>query len=234
MALLTGLRYQNLIDREPALTNFEVDYLTSLQPRIDEAKTVIDNILRGEGYDLNKIGIRYNFFNFDNPAHASTVNSGAVTITDATRLLIVNCFQNIVSATITLTSASPAVTLFSETIPITAGQNYGFILGNYLPDSVTLTITEVGTPSPQTIAAGTIQAYLTDASLYFVHLYKSLQLIYESMTAEPGDLFEVKALRYREEFDNAMNTLVTYYDADGSGNTEIDEKVRINAIRATR
>ena len=68
MPFLTGLSYQNIIDREPALADFDTSYTTTFSTRIDEAKAVLDNRLRAMGYDLDRLGKKEYFFNFDNAA----------------------------------------------------------------------------------------------------------------------------------------------------------------------
>jgi len=80
-----------------------------------------------------------------------------------------------------------------------------------------------------------LQVYLTDPAIYMVHLYKSLELIFESITAEPGDLFEQKAERYRQLYEQEFATLVTVYDTNGDGVVDgADNLKQLKQVRFTR
>ena len=74
-----------------------------------------------------------------------------------------------------------------------------------------------------TFTANSLKAYLTDPAIYFIHLYKSLNLIYEGMRSNPGDLFEMKSNYYADLYENELNNLVTYYDRNADGTSQANE-----------
>jgi len=231
MSFLTGLRPINILSREPALGDYCPDYTNSFPDFIDESKSLIDNKLRSMGYDLDKLGKKIYFFNFDNDAHASSVSSSQTEISNDTKLLIINSLQDITTAEIKLHQTTPTVTDIKVwTTAITAGENYGYLIPAWLPNDVFLTIRETAAASPETISANTLQIYLTDASLYFVHLYKTLEIIFQSIRSESGDLFQMQAEYYRGLYENELDNLVTYYDSNNNGTADPGE---MNRIRRT-
>jgi len=218
MPFLTGLTYQNIIDREPAVSAYIPDYTTTIQSRIDEAKAVIDNRLRAMGYDLDKLGIKNYFSENDNDAGTDSVE---LTLTSAgvNNLLLILKINGVTSLDAVTVEDSYNATVLSETSAPVYPRPSGFILPYVDTTSMTLTVEKDDT----TFAAGSILAYLTDPALYMVHLYKSLELIFEGMRAEPGDIFEQKSIRYNDLYEAEFNGLVTYYDRNGDGTTNEED-----------
>lgn len=216
---LTGLNTDSLIRREPALADFDPSYATNFPDRINEAKAVIDNRLRASGYDLDKIGLKDYFWHDDNdggPAISKTItgiNSGQTLLVLQTSSVITD---------ILVRNSEGTKTFLVKSVNNTDFVTLGFILQNFDGTSVKLDVYSPG----EEIAGNSIQAYLTDPAVYFVHLYKALHLIYESFISEPGDLFERKAETYRMAYENEFNTMVTYYDRNGDGTTDENDGMR--------
>ena len=224
---LTGLNVHQIIRREPALADFDPSYATNFPDRLNEAKAVIDNRLRASGYDLEKIGIKTDVWNFDNADDATI----SVTLTDckaSQNLLVIIPKESIEDAIIRVAGANGNIILNDSTTGITAGVPVSVILP-YSESTMTFSI--LGTA----IEANSLKVYLTDTAVYFVHLYKTLHLIYESFKADPGDLFEQKAETYRMAYENEFNTMVTYYDRNGDGTTdETDGQKPVKQVRFKR
>lgn len=225
---VTGLTYHNIIDREPAIADYIPDYATTLQTRIDEAKAVIDNRLRAMGYDLNLIGKKIYFCNWDNEV-GSEGNPVIITITNEDAInnsLFIIKSKNSLDA-FTLEDGN-GINILDETTPGVINPARGFILSEITSNS-SLVLT-LDTP----ITANSICAYLTDPAIYFLHLYKSLQLIYGSMRSAPGDLFEMQMNYYSDLYENEFNSLVTYYDRNGNGVIEQGETQHLKRTRILR
>lgn len=224
---VTGLTYHNIIDREPAIADYIPDYVTTLQTRIDEAKAVIDNRLRAMGYDLNLIGKKTDLWDWDNEAGASLTK--AITTPDSTQNLLVICAAENETVNIAITG-SAGQTIFSESSVSLSGT----AIARVLPYIDGTSITVVLSLSTGSFTASTVKAYLTDPAIYFLHLYKSLQLIYGSMRSAPGDLFEMQMNYYSDLYENEFNSLVTYYDRNGNGVIEQGETQHLKRTRILR
>jgi len=79
-----------------------------------------------------------------------------------------------------------------------------------------------------------LYSYLTDPAIYYIHLFKSLEIIYESMRSNPGDLFEMKSLYYGNLYEREFQNLVTFYDSNGDGIASIGEQQSFNRIDLSR
>lgn len=225
MAFLTGLSYQNIIDREPALADFDSSYTTTFQTRIDEAKAVLDNRLRAMGYDLDRLGKKEYFFQFDNTA-TLTDTATLANVESGLRLLVLQTGTPLDTITVV---TSDGVTILSEAPANTAAALFSYVMPNFDGASITCTIT-----NDTAMTASKVLCYLTDPALYFVHLYKALELIYESFRANVGDLFEVKSKYYNELYEREFANLVTYYDADNDGKSTTTEMRSIKQTRILR
>ena len=225
---VTGLTYQNLTDREPALADFDTSYATSFTNRIAEAKGVIDNRLRALGYDLDKIGKKTDVWDWDN--EESSIISKTVNFEYSQSLLIIQSIQDIADGlTVQLSDT------YQQISPnILTGE-----LESNIPISVTMPNVDSGEVIITLISGGSIdfhsiKAYLTDPAIYYVHLYKSLEIIYESMRSNPGDLFEMKSLYYGNLYEREFQNLVTFYDSNGDGIASIGEQQSFNRIDLSR
>lgn len=225
---VTGLTYQNLTDREPALADFDTSYATSFTNRIAEAKGVIDNRLRALGYDLDKIGKKTDVWDWDNESAALTITK-ALTDLDSTQLLIVFVASESYVSTLNIYDRnSHAIIIQGESV--TVSTQPVSVLIPFL-DTVE---TSIALSSSEGFSANSIKAYLTDPAIYYVHLYKSLEIIYESMRSNPDDLFERKSLYYGNLYEREFQNLVTFYDANGDGITSIGEQQSFNRIDLSR
>lgn len=225
---VTGLTYQNLTDREPALADFDTSYATSFTNRIAEAKGVIDNRLRALGYDLDKIGKKTDVWDWDN--EESSIISKTVNFESGQSLLIIQSGQDIADGlTVQLSDT------YQQISPnILTGE-----LESYIPISITMPNLDSGEVIITLISGGSIdfhsiKAYLTDPAIYYVHLYKSLEIIYESMRSNPDDLFERKSLYYGNLYEREFQNLVTFYDSNGDGIASIGEQQSFNRIDLSR
>jgi len=225
---VTGLTYHNIVDREPAIADYIPDYVTTLQTRIDEAKAVIDNRLRAMGYDLNLIGKKTDLWDWDN--EASTSPNKQVTNVDSTQCLLVVLSLDNYSVVITATGHhGQGIKEIASGVSLSTNLPYAVLLPYIDSQSMTFEIIE-----SKTIGAGHLKAYLTDPAIYFLHLYKSLQLIYGSMRSAPGDLFEMQMNYYSDLYENEFNSLVTYYDRNGNGVIEQGETQHLKRTRILR
>jgi len=225
---VTGLTYHNIVDREPAIADFIPDYATSLQARIDEAKAVIDNRLRAMGYDLDKIGKKTDVWDWDN--EESSIISKTVNFESGQSLLIIQSSQDIADGL----TVQLGVTYRQISPNISTGK-----LESNIPISITMPNLDSGETIIALISDGSIdpysiKAYLTDPAIYFIHLYKSLELIYETMRSAPGDLFEMKSNYYHNLYETEFNSLVTYYDRNGNGVIEQGEMQHLKRTRVFR
>ncbi len=225
MALHTGLTYRNVLGREPALQSFDPAYATAFAGLIAEAKVVIDNRLRAMGLDLNKIGIKNYIWNNDNP-NVGDLNkhyNGDFPYTEPNTLLIVTGM---------LPPEYSVVVEFSGGAVFSEAEITDRVFGAILPYMDRDFFIEL---SGGYFVENRLQVYLTDPAIYMVHLYKSLELIFESITAEPGDLFEQKAERYRQLYEQEFATLVTVYDTNGDGVVDgADNLKQLKQVRFTR
>ena len=225
---VTGLNTDSLIRREPALADFDPNYTTNFPDRINEAKAVIDNRLRASGYDLDKIGIKEYVWNLDNPE--ATIISNSVTLSNTNNRLLV-CLGPIEqegdSYTVIVSSLSGSNTTYYcyDSFTPAAGER-SFIYGKSLPYVKNGLTVEIQVAGEGVLLGDAILCFFTDPAVYFVHLYKTLHLIYESFISEPGDLFERKAETYRMAYENEFNTMVTYYDRNGDGTTDENDGQR--------
>jgi len=224
---VTGLAYQNIIDREPALAGFDTSYVTSFTGLIAEAKGVIDNRLRALGYDLDKIGKKTDVWDWDNEAGGQI--SKTVTAPESTQLLLILMGVDGTTSSIYVSDSTNTdfFILNSETRTITP--NPVSILLPFFVENIVVTLTSQGG-----FTANSIKAYFTDPAIYFVHLFKSLEIIYESMRSNPGDLFEQKSLYYGDLYEREFNNLVTFYDADGDGVASLGEQISLNRTTLSR
>jgi hypothetical protein len=223
---VTGLTYQNLTDREPALADFDTSYATSFTNRIAEAKGVIDNRLRALGYDLDKIGKKTDVWDWDNDAE-TTISSQILT-PDSTQNLLILMTNDTQPDTNIIVQSSQWQEIINETFFL-AYSPVSFVLP-YL-DSVSIIISLTTSVA---YTSSSIKAYLTDPAIYYVHLYKSLEIIYESMRSNPGDLFEMKSLYYGNLYEREFQNLVTFYDSNGDGIASIGEQQSFNRIDLSR
>jgi len=224
---VTGLTYQNIIDREPALADFDTSYATSFTGLIAEAKAVIDNRLRALGYDLDKIGKKTDVWDWDN--ESGTTISTQITNPDSTQNLLILVTNDSQPDTNVIVQASQGQEIINETFNIAHQSLFSFVLP-YL-DSVSVGVyLYINTG----FEANSIKAYLTDPAIYFVHLFKSLEIIYESMRSNPGDLFEMKSLYYGDLYEREFQNLVTFYDADGDGVASLGEQISLNRTTLSR
>lgn len=225
---VTGLTYQNIIDREPALADFDTSYATSFTGLIAEAKAVIDNRLRALGYDLDRIGAKTDIWDWDN--EESSIISKTVNFESGQSLLIIQSSQDIADGL----TVQLGVTSRQISPNISTGK-----LESNIPISITMPNLDSGETIIVLISDGSIdfhsiKAYLTDPAIYFVHLFKSLEIIYESMRSNPGDLFEMKSLYYGDLYEREFNNLVTFYDADGDGVASLGEQISLNRTTLSR
>lgn len=228
MSFLTGLTYQNVIDRESAIADYITDYATTLVTRINEAKAVVDNRLRAYGYDLDKLGQKDYFFNLDNTGGAEDIKT--ITGIASTQRLLILAIHKGEALGVILKDTSETITYLFDTLDTSASILYSWVLPNIGSD-LKLTIEA---PNEDVTTPNSIVAYLTDPALYFVHLYKALELIFEGMRSNSGDLFEMKSNYYRELYESEFNNLVTIYDADGDGNASTTEMRSIKQTRMLR
>ncbi len=225
---VTGLTYQNLTDREPALADFDTSYATSFTNRIAEAKGVIDNRLRALGYDIDKIGKKTDVWDWDNESAALTITK-ALTDLDSTQLLIVFIASESYVSTLNIYDRnSHAIIIQGESV--TVSTQPVSVLIPFL-DTVQ---TSIALSSGEGFSANALKAYLTDPAIYYVHLYKSLEIIYESMRSNPDDLFERKSLYYGNLYEREFQNLVTFYDSNGDGIASIGEQQSFNRIDLSR
>lgn len=225
---VTGLTYQNIIDREPALADFDTSYATSFTGLIAEAKAVIDNRLRALGYDLDKIGAKTDVWDWDN--ESGLMVSKTITSLDSTQLLMIlkhndtqeygiqtkDEFDNIITTDVLTIDGTPICIVLPYVD--TAATSFLIVSRDPLTD----------------VPANGFKIYLTDPAIYFVHLFKSLEIIYESMRSNPGDLFEMKSLYYGELYEREFNNLVTFYDANGDGVASLGEQISLNRTTLSR
>jgi len=225
---VTGLTYQNIIDREPALADFDTSYATSFTGLIAEAKAVIDNRLRALGYDLDKIGAKTDVWDWDNNL-SNSVEKTITGVGSGQLLLILSTWDN---ASLSLYIYQNGDSNY-KIVDITSVTLTPLPMSILLPYVNSTSITFVLT-SGDNITANSIKAYLTDPAIYFLHLYKSLQLIYGSMRSAPGDLFEMQMNYYSDLYENEFNSLVTYYDRNGNGVIEQGEMQHLKRTRVFR
>lgn len=225
---VTGLTYQNLTDREPALADFDTSYATSFTNRIAEAKGVIDNRLRALGYDLDKIGKKTDVWDWDN--ESAEIIEKTLTSPDSTQLLLVIMGTDNKISALGVRGSANSSHLIIDDIEITPSPIPIAVLLPFV-DSVSIIISLT---TSVTYTANSVKAYLTDPAIYYVHLYKSLEIIYESMRSNPGDLFEMKSLYYGELYEREFQNLVTFYDSNGDGIASIGEQQSFNRIDLSR
>jgi len=225
---VTGLTYQNIIDREPALADFDTSYATSFTGLIAEAKAVIDNRLRALGYDLDKIGKKTDVWDWDN--EAGTSPDKQITGIDSTQNLLIILSKDNYSIGVTITGYNnQGILEITSGLALSTNTPISLLIPYIDTEGMTFEIVE-----STTITAGALKAYLTDPAIYFVHLFKSLEIIYESMRSNPGDLFEMKSLYYGDLYEREFQNLVTFYDADGDGVASLGEQISLNRTTLSR
>ena len=227
MPFVTGVRFDHIIAREPAIADFIPDYSTTLQTRINEAKAIIDNKLRAMGYDLEKIGKKDYVWDWDNSAGVEDRVTKTITAPTASQLLLVIASPRNVTAVLTVRGSRGSDHLIVDHVSIVIGP---------LPTSYILPFVdseiEIEILSPYlAIDAGSLNVYLTDPAIFMVHIYKALELIYRAMQSDVGDLFQTKADFYREMFEAEFSNIVTAYDLNEDGTTTTQE---IQAITSGR
>ena len=228
---VTGINTDSLIRREPALADFDPNYATNFPDRINEAKAVIDNRLRASGYDLDKIGKKDYVWNWDNSAGVDDRVTKTITAPTASQLLLVIVHSQGAATALTVRGSRGGDHLIVDNVPIVIGPLPTSYILPFVDSEIEIEILSPDLP----IGAGSLNVYLTDPAVYFVHLYKTLHLIYESFISEPGDLFERKAETYRMAYENEFNTMVTYYDRNGDGTTdETDGQRPMKQVRFMR
>ena len=225
---VTGLTYQNLTDREPALADFDTSYAKSFTNRIAEAKGVIDNRLRALGYDLYKIGKKTDVWDWDNEAGTSP-DKQIVNIDSTQNLLVILSLDNYTIGVTITGYHNQGILEVPSGLSLATNTPISLLIPYIDTEGMTFEIVE---SSP--ITANSIKAYLTDPAIYFVHLYKSLEIIYESMRSNPGDLFEQKSLYYGNLYEREFQNLVTFYDSNGDGIASIGEQQSFNRIDLSR
>ena len=225
---VTGLTYQNLTDREPALADFDTSYATSFTNRIAEAKGVIDNRLRALGYDLDKIGKKTDVWDWDN--ESAEIIEKTLTSPDSTQLLLIIMGTDNKISTLGVRGSANSSHLIIDDIEITPSPIPIAVLLPFV-DSVSIAISLTTSVA---YTANSLKAYLTDPAIYYIHLFKSLEIIYESMRSNPGDLFEGKSLYYGNLYEREFQNLVTFYDSNGDGIASIGEQQSFNRIDLSR
>ena len=225
---VTGLTYQNLTDREPALADFDTSYATSFTNRIAEAKGVIDNRLRALGYDLDKIGKKTDVWDWDN--EAGTVISETLLAPESTQLLLIIMGTDSKVSTLDVQGSANSNHLIVDSKAVTPSPTPIAVLLPFV-DSVSIIISLTTSVA---YTANSLKAYLADPAIYYIHLFKSLEIIYESMRSNPGDLFEGKSLYYGNLYEREFQNLVTFYDSNGDGIASIGEQQSFNRIDLSR
>lgn len=225
---VTGLTYQNIIDREPALADFDTSYATSFTGLIAESKAVIDNRLRALGYDLDKIGKKTDVWDWDNESAALTMTKTLTDLSSTQLLLILMASESYVSTLNIYDRNSHAIIIQGESITVSTQPI------SVLIPFLDIVQTSISLQSNEGFSASVLKAYLTDPAIYFVHLFKSLEIIYESMRSNPGDLFEQKSLYYGDLYEREFQNLVTFYDADGDGVASLGEQISLNRTTLSR
>jgi len=225
---VTGLTYQNLTDREPALADFDTSYATSFTNRIAEAKAVIDNRLRALGYDLDKIGKKTDVWDWDN--EAGTVISETLSTPESTQLLLIIMGTDSKVSTLDVQGSANSNHLIVDSEAVTPSPIPFAVLLPFV-DSVSIIISLTTSVA---YTANSLKAYLTDPAIYYIHLFKSLEIIYESMRSNPDDLFERKSLYYGNLYEREFQNLVTFYDSNGDGIASIGEQQSFNRIDLSR
>ena len=74
------------------------------------------------------------------------------------------------------------------------------------------------------ITSITYSAYLIETSFERLHKYKSLEMIYRSLIALDGDVWEGKKEQYENLYKDTIQKAKFYYDADDDGEIDDDEK----------
>jgi len=230
MPFVTGVRFDHIIAREPAIADFIPDHSTTLQTRINEAKAIIDNKLRAMGYDLEKIGAKSYAWNYDNAAGEDEITSAQVSVPSGSSLLILGspAFRSKVTGTLTVTLVTDGVDYFQDTATLPLGDpSFMAILLPFVNSETSVNIAV----DDASFTANTVIVYFTDPAIFMVHIYKALELIYRAMQSDVGDLFQTKADFYREMFEAEFSNIVTAYDLNEDGTTTTQE---IQAITSGR
>lgn len=83
------------------------------------------------------------------------------------------------------------------------------------------------------LTACKFRSYLIEASFHYAHLFKTLEIIFNMLVAsDENPRWSDKAEMYRNMFDMEMNNMQAYYDTDGSG--AIDDNERNQQVNERR
>lgn len=84
------------------------------------------------------------------------------------------------------------------------------------------------------LTACKFRSYLIEASFHYAHLFKSLEIIFNMLSAsDEVTRWSEKADMYRNMYDMEMNNMQAYYDTDGSGaidDSELNQQVNERRI----
>lgn len=78
------------------------------------------------------------------------------------------------------------------------------------------------------ITSITYSAFLIETSFERLHKYKSLEMIYRSLIALDGDVWESKKEQYENLYKDVLQKAKFYYDANDSGDIDKDEREKQN------
>ena len=214
-AIITGI--------EPSASSFMDSSMMDFQGLIDEARAQVVNFLKQQ---RKKIRLYCIPFSLDSQTLSGNY-TGVKSLEDTIERLIwvvnvtagsggfqlqgtndetLETWNNVGSINVTATGTT---TLYFD-------DPYKYYRVNYTGSSVTYT------------------SYLIEKSFYYAHLYKSLQIIYNSFFMQKGDAFDIKRQYYKELYDAEIGSMAATYDEDDDGVVDDSETVRVGQVIFSR
>lgn len=182
--------------------------------------------------DLKKLGKDIKLFSTPYELQAETTVTGATTGTATTNedavermMLVVNTTGD---GTWTLKGSNDNVTFNTVTTLTTA------------LDTVTTLNEMFSTPYKYyrldySGSGAVYSGYLVSTAFFLAHVYKSLSLVYQSLTSESDDFWLNKAVYYNEKYNQEINNLMADYDTDESGDVDSEETLtKLKDVRFSR
>jgi len=221
----TGITNDSLLDLAPALQNYYPQGQTTFQEQIDEA---LRQIIR----ELKKNRKNIRLYCTPKELQASVSKSANFTgdaVADNLERMLwqveVTSYAGACSFTLSGCNTENGTFINIDTLSFTsATAKYIVFNDTYKFYKVSIT----------TSTATTYQSNLIESSFYHAHLFLSIALAYRTSVKSEGDRFDYMSKTYEQKYIDEMETMVTSYDEDDSGDISDSEIQRATAIEFLR
>lgn len=221
--LKTYLTNEDIIEFEPSLDDYLRSTQTDFQDQIDKTFEILVQDLKSNGLKIKNLCTP---LELQASVSASTSKTGTgVEDEIERRFWILTVTANSGTCTFTLDGSNDNTTWTTIVMQAITGTGTYTNLVTDLYDYYRVNF--AGT-------SATYSSELIEESFFNTHLYLALWNIYFSLQSQVNDMWESKAMYYRDEYEKSLKSIKYSYDEDDSGSVGEDEGLKTYRPRFTR